>query len=64
MENEVLRYSLYLTFIFAAGIAAWAINMKIHGPGLPDEPEIIVEWRSQVLGWISAVLFCTSSTVV
>jgi hypothetical protein len=23
----------------------------------------VVEWRSQILGWVSAALFCTSSTV-
>lgn len=63
IENEVLKYSLCLIFVFVAGIVAWAIDMKIRGPRLPNEPESIVEWRSQILGWVSATLFCTSSTV-
>jgi len=64
MKNEVLKYSLYLISVFVAGIVAWAIDMKIRGPRLPNEPESVVEWRSQILGWVSAALFCTSSTVV
>jgi len=63
IENEVLKYSLYLIFVFVAGIAAWAIDMKIRGPRLPNKRESVVEWRSQILGWVSAALFCTSSTV-
>ena len=61
MENEVLKYSLCLAFVFAAGLLAWAIDVKIRGPTLPSEPGSIVEWRSQTLGWFSATLFRTSS---
>jgi len=64
MQNEVIRHSLSLVFVFAAGAAAWAIDSKIHGPRHPNEPDGIVEWRSQVLGWISAASFRTSSKVV
>ena len=63
MKNEVLKYSLCLVFTFTAGLLAWAIDLKIRGPRLPSEPEGIVEWRSQILGWFSATLFCTSSSV-
>lgn len=64
MENEVLRYSLYLMFVFTAGVMAWAIDSKVRGPSTPSEPETVVEWRSQVLGWVSAALFRTSSAVI
>jgi len=57
MQNEVIKYSVCLVFVFAAGVMAWAIDSKIHGPRHPSEPEGIVEWRSQVLGWISAASF-------
>jgi len=57
IENEVLKYSLCLLFVFIAGIVAWAIDMKIRGPGVPHEPETVIEWKSQVLGWVSAILF-------
>lgn len=63
IENEVLKYSLCLISVFVTGIAAWAIDMKTRGPRLPNEPESVVEWRSQILGWVSAALFCTSSAV-
>ncbi|KAF9644909.1 PQ-loop-domain-containing protein [Thelephora ganbajun] len=57
LENEVLKYSLCLIFVFAAGILAWAIDSSIRGPRTPSEPEGVVEWRSQILGWVSAVMF-------
>jgi len=57
LENEVLRYSLCLVFVFATGISAWAIDLKTRGPRAPSEPEGIVEWRSQILGWVSAAAF-------
>lgn len=61
-ENEVLRCSLYLIFVFVAGTLAWAIDLAIRGPSAPREPEGIIEWRSQILGWISAASFRTSYT--
>jgi len=58
MENDVLKYSVCLVFVFAAGVLAWAIDSKIRGPRPPtNEPESIVEWKSQILGWVSAALF-------
>lgn len=63
MDNEVLKCSLYLTFVFIAGILAWAIDSKIRGPRIPSEPKGVVEWRSQILGWVSAMLFRTSSGI-
>ena len=63
MENEVFRCSLNLVFVFVAGTIAWAIDLKIRGHSIPKEPEGILEWRSQILGWVSAVLFRASSTV-
>jgi len=63
MENEVLKYSVCLILVFAAGVLAWAIDSKARGPRPPNEPEGIVEWKSQILGWVSAVLFRTSSTL-
>ena len=62
VESEVLKYSLCVVFVFAAGLAAWAIDSKIRGSRPPSEPESIFEWESQLLGWASAALFCTSST--
>ena len=63
IENEALRYSLCLISVFAVGVLAWVVDSKIRGPRPSNEPEGVVEWRSQILGWVSAVLFRTSFTV-
>ena len=56
---QLLKYLGAVIFVFATGIAAWAISEKLHqGEEDPSRPEEILEWRSQVLGWISAVLYC------
>jgi len=55
--NEVLKCSLYLAFVVVAGTLAWAIDSTIRGPSIPKEPEGVVEWKSQLLGWVSAILF-------
>ncbi|ETW81686.1 hypothetical protein HETIRDRAFT_173361 [Heterobasidion irregulare TC 32-1] len=55
---QLLKYLGAVIFVFATGIAAWAISEKLHqGKEDPSRPEEILEWRSQVLGWISAVLY-------
>lgn len=55
---QLLKYLGAVIFVFATGIAAWAISEKLHqGEEDPSRPEEILEWRSQVLGWISAVLY-------
>ena len=62
-ENEVFKCFLYLIFVFVAGTFAWTIDSIIRGPRTPNEPEGVVEWKSQILGWVSAAMFCTSSAV-
>lgn len=62
-DNEVLKCSLYLIFVFVAGILAWMIDSTINGPRTPSEPEGVVEWRSQILGWVSVAMFRTSSAI-
>lgn len=63
LENQVFKCTLSLIFIFVAGTLAWTIDLTIRGPNIPKEPEGVIEWKSQLLGWISAMLFRTSSTV-
>lgn len=53
-----IRYATALLFVFATGVAAWALNEAAHGGGPKRErPDEVLEWKSQVLGWTSAVLF-------
>jgi len=57
IEHEAVKFSLYLILVFAAGTLAWAVDSKIRGPRVPSEPEGVLEWRSQILGWVSAAMF-------
>jgi uncharacterized protein with PQ loop repeat len=56
--KEVLKYALTLGFVCAAGVVAWAVSEQVKDSDAgKDEPEQVLEWRSQVLGWLSAILF-------
>lgn len=56
--REFAKYAGALVFVFAVGIAAWAVDEHIHR-GIPrPKPDEKLEWSSQILGWISAVMFC------
>lgn len=47
-----------MVFVFGVGVGAWAVDKYIRYSTPPLDPqEEVVEWRSQVLGWISAALF-------
>lgn len=56
--HEFGKYAGALLFVFAVGVAAWAVDESIHGGQPRSQPEEVFEWRSQVLGWISAVMYC------
>ena len=58
MWQETLRGIGALVFIFGVGVIAWAVARYIRRGTPPSDPkEEVVEWRSQILGWISAALF-------
>ncbi|KAI0366909.1 PQ-loop-domain-containing protein [Pilatotrama ljubarskyi] len=57
MSKDTLKFVVALLFVFGVGLGAWAVDRHIHG-GMPrPRPKEVIEWRSQVLGWISAALF-------
>ena len=58
-RRQVLRYLAAIAFIVVAGTIAWAVNTAISDGDSPTagEPEEIREWRSQLMGWISALLY-------
>ena len=57
MSKDTLKFVSALLFVFGVGLAAWAVDRYIHR-GMPrTRPEEVIEWRSQLLGWISAALF-------
>lgn len=60
-SRRALRYALLFGFVFATGIVAWAINRAVHpkdgSEPVPPREDEVIEWRSQLLGYTSAVLF-------
>ncbi|KAH9932682.1 PQ-loop-domain-containing protein [Epithele typhae] len=50
-------FAAALGFVFAVGVLAWAVDRELHRDSPRSKPDEVVEWRSQVLGWISAALF-------
>jgi uncharacterized protein with PQ loop repeat len=56
--KEVLKYALALVLVCVAGVTAWAVSEHVKGDSdSTEDPEQVLEWRSQVLGWLSAILF-------
>src|SRR5207244_2250854 len=60
---SVIRYATALLFVFATGVAAWALDQRMHQGTDRSGPGEVFEWKSQVLGWASAVLFRKSNHI-
>jgi hypothetical protein len=62
------QYLLCLAFVVAAGITAWSISRHYSVGEDPDapakKPKVVLEWKSQVIGWMSAVLYCESPILI
>lgn len=60
--SAALRYILAFIFVIATGIVAWLVtrDMKGDGNSSGDRQKDVIEWRSQVIGWTSAVLYLGS----
>ena len=59
LRRELLHYAGAIAFVVAAGVIAWAVSTQVDtGDDVPPTKggEEVIEWRSQVMGWISAVL--------
>ncbi|ODO07249.1 hypothetical protein L198_00828 [Cryptococcus wingfieldii CBS 7118] len=54
-----LEYPALLAFVLLSGAGAWYLTDKdeVH---VPVEPDVTLEWKSQTLGWLSAVLYLGS----
>ena len=53
----LLRYGGALCFILGTGVAAWAIDEHFRAGEPRQAPEEIWDWKSQLLGWVSAILY-------
>ncbi|QRV77695.1 PQ-loop repeat-containing protein 1 [Ceratobasidium sp. AG-Ba] len=64
LARRILHYVLLFGFVIGTGVAAWAINRWIRPhdgtePVPPREDEVI-EWKSQLLGYASAICYLGS----
>ncbi|WVN85425.1 uncharacterized protein L203_100571 [Cryptococcus depauperatus CBS 7841] len=55
----LLEYPALLTFVLLAGAGAWFLSDK-DDAYIPEDQDVAFEWRSQALGWASAVLYFSS----
>jgi hypothetical protein len=61
LGRRTLRYALLFGFVFATGVAAWGINRLVHPKSgmepIPPREDEVIEWRSQLLGYASAICY-------
>lgn len=57
LKRHVLEYIGMIHCLVVAGIVAWAVSKKVQG-GHARRSEEIVEWKSQLMGYASAILYC------
>jgi hypothetical protein len=58
LKRHVLEYVGIIHCLVVAGIVAWAISKKVQGIDDEGRAEEIVEWKSQMMGYASAMLYC------
>jgi len=58
--KAALRYLLAFAFVVATGIIAWLIQHNQDSDPDPRKIKDVIEWRSQVIGWTSALLYLGS----
>ena len=58
LKRHVLEYVGMIHCLVVAGIVAWVINKKVQGFDDEPRPKEIMEWKSQVMGYASAILYC------
>ncbi len=58
LKRHVLEYIGMIHCLVVAGIVAWAVSKKVQGGDAEPRPEEIVEWKSQLMGYASAALYC------
>ncbi|KAK7681553.1 hypothetical protein QCA50_015285 [Cerrena zonata] len=57
MGLQFAKYAGVVFFICMTGVVAWFVDERIHRDAPRSNPEEVIEWKGQVLGWFSAFLF-------
>lgn len=52
-----LRYLLAMAFVISTGIIAWLASQRGVYQEVPKKAKDVIEWKSQVMGWTSALLY-------
>ena len=55
--REFVIWGGALAFVLGTGAVSWALDQYIHKGQPREPPKEVFEWKSQVLGWISAILY-------
>lgn len=60
--KAIMQYASAFAFVILTGIVAWLVSQRgantDTGPEPdPRRPKDVIEWKSQVIGWTSAVLY-------
>lgn len=57
-KRVLAQYTAAYIFVFAMGIAAWMLNGNASKDDSTSKPAEGLQWKIQVIGWSSAVLYC------
>ncbi|KAI0087823.1 PQ-loop-domain-containing protein [Irpex rosettiformis] len=55
--REFVVWGGALAFVLGTGAISWALDQYVHRNQPREPPKEVFEWKSQVLGWISAILY-------
>ena len=53
--TKLIAYLASLGFVVGVGIIDWVVEQDMRG--IAQNEEDIIEWKSQLMGWLSAVLY-------
>jgi len=61
VSYRAILYASAITFVAATGVVAWLLSRSQSRSDEPPTPsKDVIEWRSQILGWASALLYLGS----
>lgn len=58
LTSRTVQYAFALAFVIGTGVVAGYISEHYRNEDGGPEKEVLLEWKSQALGWASAVLYC------
>jgi len=58
--KATLQYLSALVFVVATGVVAWSVSSRGTSEPDPRRPRDVIEWKSQLIGWTSAILYLGS----